>query len=103
VKGKTQSYATYIVGKGKYENLWRISRKFGATVEELARVNRIKGNIIKTGQVLKIPKERARPETLERVAERLGIGLEELKNINPAIRSGRAPLPPGYKVRIWLD
>lgn len=46
--------ATYKVKKG--DTLWDLSRKYGTTVDELARLNNIKNpNLIITGQTLKIP------------------------------------------------
>ncbi len=50
------SYIKHIVKKG--ETLYRISKKYNIPVEEIRRINNIKGNQIKAGQVLKIPKKK---------------------------------------------
>jgi len=39
----------------KGETLYRIARKYGVTVEEIKKLNKIKSNLIKPGMVLKIP------------------------------------------------
>ncbi|WP_457639752.1 transglycosylase SLT domain-containing protein [Persephonella sp.] len=41
----------------KGETLYRISRKYGVSIEEIKKLNKIKGNLIKEGMVLKIPVE----------------------------------------------
>lgn len=41
----------------KGETLYRISKKYGVSVEEIVKMNKIKNNLIKPGMVLKIPVE----------------------------------------------
>ncbi|WP_457621715.1 transglycosylase SLT domain-containing protein [Persephonella sp.] len=46
-------YIIHMVKKG--ETLYRISKEYGVPVEEIVKVNKIKGSKIKAGQILKIP------------------------------------------------
>ncbi|NPA57758.1 MAG: transglycosylase SLT domain-containing protein [Aquificae bacterium] len=41
----------------KGETLYRIAKKYGVSVDKLKKVNKIRGNLIKPGMVLKIPLE----------------------------------------------
>jgi len=54
VKPKTTTYKTYRVRNG--DNLWLIARKFGVSVNSIKRTNRLRSNMIKPGQKLKIKK-----------------------------------------------
>jgi len=54
VKPRTTTYKTYRVRNG--ENLWLIARKFGVSVNSIKKTNRLKSNMIKPGQKLKIKK-----------------------------------------------
>lgn len=50
-------YETIIIKRG--DNLWRLSRKYNTTVEELARINNIKNpNLIIAGKDLLVPKSK---------------------------------------------
>ena len=54
VKPRTTTYKTYRVRNG--DNLWLIARKFGVSVNSIKRTNRLRSNMIKPGQKLKIKK-----------------------------------------------
>ena len=41
----------------KGENLFKIAKKYGVTVDDIKKANSIKGDNIKQGQKLKIPKK----------------------------------------------
>ncbi len=47
-------YIKHVVKKG--ETLYRISKKYNVSIEEIKKVNNIVGNSIRVGQVLRIPK-----------------------------------------------
>ncbi|NPA16119.1 transglycosylase SLT domain-containing protein [Persephonella sp.] len=55
VKVKKVSYKLKYHYVKKGETLYRIARKYGVTVEEIKKLNKIKDNLIKPGMVLKIP------------------------------------------------
>ena len=46
-------YIKYEIQKG--DSLFRISRRYGTTVDEIKRVNGLKGDMIKAGQIIRIP------------------------------------------------
>ncbi|NPA12978.1 MAG: transglycosylase SLT domain-containing protein [Aquificae bacterium] len=46
-------YKRYRVKKG--DTLYRISKRFGITIKELKRINRLKNNLIKPGMTIKVP------------------------------------------------
>ncbi|GBC64049.1 lytic transglycosylase [Desulfonema ishimotonii] len=48
--------STHVVKKG--DSLWNIARKYGISTRDLHRVNKLRGNRLSIGQVLKIPKNR---------------------------------------------
>jgi len=54
VKPRTTTYKTYRVRNG--DNLWLIARKHGVSVNSIKRTNRLRSNMIKPGQKLKIKK-----------------------------------------------
>ncbi len=54
VKPSATTYKRYKVRNG--DNLWLIARKFGVSVNSIKRNNRLKSNMIKPGQSLKIKK-----------------------------------------------
>lgn len=53
--GIESSGKNYTVQKG--DSLWSIAKKFNVSVEELKSVNNLSSNLLKIGQVLKIPQE----------------------------------------------
>ena len=73
------------------DSLWKISRKFGTSVEKLKYANRLSSSIIRPGQRLKIPsrgnvvyvKHRIRPgENIYVLAKRYGTSIDEIKRAN---------------------
>ncbi|MFL5298310.1 MAG: LysM peptidoglycan-binding domain-containing protein [Phenylobacterium sp.] len=102
---------TYKVRKG--DTLDKIADKLGTSVSALKRDNRIRGNAIHPGQVLRGPKSgtsriyvAASGDTLSGVAERFGVSVQALKSANglkrraSTIRGGqRLHLPEGARDR----
>jgi cell wall-associated NlpC family hydrolase len=92
----------YTVKNG--DNLWEISKKFNVSVDEIKRVNNLRGNNLKVGMKLEIPEKRQKAgknknqngnqdaipqyhtvrkgENLFRIANKYGISVEELKRLN---------------------
>lgn len=67
---ETSNLTTYIVERG--ENLYRISLRFGISIEELKMINNLSGNIIRIGQTLLVPSdgiEEELPDILEETEE----------------------------------
>lgn len=58
--GLTPSQNTYTVQNG--DSLWSIAKKFNVSVEDLKLANNLTSNLLRVGQVLKIPVEE-KPET----------------------------------------
>ncbi len=50
---KSTAGNTYTVVYG--DNLWKISRKFNTTIDEIKRLNNLTSNLLSLGQVLQIP------------------------------------------------
>ena len=61
-KRKKQRFQKYIVARG--ETLKQIAGATGVSVKELKRINRIKGNRVRTGKVLKYPGKAIRSESI---------------------------------------
>ena len=53
IPNNTNNYTSYIVNKG--DTLYSIARKYNTTVDEIKRLNNLQDNILKIGEVLKIP------------------------------------------------
>jgi len=93
---------THTVAPG--DTLFSIARRYGATVEELMRLNGLESFLIQPGQVLKLP-ERARVhvvapgDTLFSLARRYGTTVEELMRLNglasAELKVGQRLLLPG--------
>ncbi len=81
---------TYTVAPG--DTLYSIARRYGTTVEELMRLNRLQTSRLEVGQVLVLPKSSAETppsthivapgETLYSIARRYGTTVEELMRLN---------------------
>lgn len=77
----------YIVKKG--DSLWSISNKYGITVDELKKENNLKSNIIKVGQVLKIPKVSSenfyivkKGDSLWSISKKFNTTVDQIKSLN---------------------
>ncbi len=93
---------TYKIRKG--DTLDKIAGKLDTTVAQLRRDNRIKGNAISPGRVLKGPHASAKAyvagagDTLAGVAERFGVSVAALRAENGLSR--RAGVRPGQTMRL---
>ncbi|HEX5263025.1 MAG TPA: LysM peptidoglycan-binding domain-containing protein [Phenylobacterium sp.] len=104
--------ATYVVKPG--DTLEKIADKLGVTVAELKAANKLKGNVIQPGDVLKSPGEPkatpvaaskktytvARGDTIFGIAKRLHVPVEELRQANglsakSKIKAGQTLVVPG--------
>ncbi len=98
----------YTVKRG--DTLEKIARKFGVSVSELKRLNRIRGSTIYVGQKLKIPSETKslkrehyliyrvkRGDSLGKIAKRFGTTVYKIKKLN-RIRGNT--IYPGQKLKI---
>lgn len=83
----------YVVKKG--DSLWVIASKYGTTVDELKRINRLTSNNLSVGQVLKLPvKENnetgsnqnvyivKKGDSLYSIARTYNTSVEAIKNVN---------------------
>jgi len=84
--GKAAS-PVYTVKPG--DTLWSISRSFGVKLSDLKAVNGIQnGNLIRSGQVLRLPEQQVRThcvsrgETLWSLSRRYGMSVNQLMNVN---------------------
>ena len=95
---RTKGYVIYRVRKG--DTLEKIAKRFGVSVREIKRANGLRGDIIRVGQKLKIPKKakrrtyRAKKEvvyityrvrrgdSLRKIAKRFGVSWKEIKRVN---------------------
>lgn len=92
---------TYTVKKG--DNIYRISKKFNVTVEDIKKANNLTSNKLQIGMKLEIPKKNSnvtkktkelknstetqyhtvkKGETLYRIAKKYNISVDELKRLN---------------------
>ncbi len=55
---KTDNYFIYTVNRG--DSLWKISRKYSVSIEEIKRLNNLKNTTIYPGQQLRIPLNQAK-------------------------------------------
>jgi len=112
---------TYTVVSG--DSLWSIAKKLGTTVDALKQANNLISNTLQIGQILKVPSTSGdapsntqvytvvRGDSLYSIANRFGITVNELKNLNnltsntlrigqqlfvPASISGVEPPTEGY-------
>ena len=85
---ENSSANTYVVKSG--DSLWSIANRFGTTVDELMRVNRLNSNILSIGQVLTLPGNTNSNQTyivkagdsLWNIAKRFGTTVDALKEKN---------------------
>ena len=79
----------YVVKKG--DSLWSIAKKYGVSVDELKRINKLSSNLLSVGQTLKIKGDSninndlyivKAGDTLYGIASRYGISVDELKSYN---------------------
>ncbi len=103
------------------DTLYRIARRFGVSVERLAEWNGLSATDarLRPGQVLRIPRSPGRPDTrgrslasgastatyrvqsgdtLDRIAQRLGVSVEVLRRMNPGVSPRR--LSVGQVLRV---
>ena len=101
----------YRVKRG--DSLAKIAKKFGTTVSEIKRANRLRSSVIYPGQRLKIPVSKKRKksrysvkyryyrvkrgDSLAKIAKRFGTTVSELKRIN---RLKSSVIYPGQKLKV---
>ena len=115
---KTQKYkkptvafaATHVVRSG--DSLWNIAKKYGATVKQIQKKNRLRNNRLQIGQVLKIPRPAVQTATGEglktyqvrrgdspfRIAKKNNMSLERFLRINRL--TPRSKIYPGQLLMI---
>ncbi|MCS7203949.1 MAG: LysM peptidoglycan-binding domain-containing protein [Thermodesulfovibrio sp.] len=90
---------SYVVKKG--DNIWKISKKFNVTVEDIKKANNLRNNKLKVGMELVIPTKNKiakqnkkikkedyqfytvkKGDTLYRIAKKYNISVEDLKSLN---------------------
>jgi membrane-bound lytic murein transglycosylase D len=117
----------FIVHRVRYgESLWTISKKYGASIHDIAAVNKIRNrHKIKVGNKLKIPikggalrtwgtKDNGGPaghykvtykvkrgDTLGQIAEDYKTNASRIRRWN-ALKYGSSLIYPGQKIRIWV-
>lgn len=81
------SGVSYVVVSG--DNLYSIANKYGVSVDDIKKLNNLSSNILKIGQVLKIPGTDQfvtytvkSGDSLWKIANTYGVSINELKNIN---------------------
>jgi len=90
-------FHNYAVKKG--ETLSNISRHSGFTVNEIKKYNQSLKRGLKAGMNLQIPDRRPKLLTLEILAEKNKLNIQELRKLNPAL-ARNAVIPDGYEVRV---
>lgn len=97
-RNKIKKDGMHVVRRG--ETLWSIARQYGTTVKKLKRINNMKSNKIKVGQILKLPRSSRyaktktyrssdgkyyrvkRGDTLWKIARELRVSVRSLKRVN---------------------
>lgn len=81
------SGVSYVVVSG--DNLYSIANKYGVSVDDIKKLNNLSSNVLKIGQVLKIPGTDQfvtytvkSGDSLWKIANTYGVSVNELKNIN---------------------
>ncbi len=97
--------SAYVVKKG--DTLEKIADKLDTTVPELKKDNKLKGNTIQPGDVLKGPPVTkkayvvAKGDTVFSIAQRFHVSVEELRDENDL--SPKVHIRPGQKIRLPAD
>jgi murein DD-endopeptidase MepM/ murein hydrolase activator NlpD len=97
--------AAYVVKKG--DTLDKIADKLDTSVAELKKNNKLKGNAIQPGDVLKGPPVSkkayvvSRGDTVYSIAQRFHVSVEELRDENDL--SAKVHIKPGQKIRLPAD
>ena len=97
--------AAYVVKKG--DTLDKIADKLDTSVAELKKTNKLKGNTIQPGDVLKGPPVTkkayvvAKGDTVFSIAQRFHVSVEELRDENDL--SAKVHIRPGQKIRLPAD
>ena len=92
---KSKTFFKYTVQHG--DNIYTVARKFGVAPETLYKLNRaLNSSVLKTGQVLLIPKLKTKPHfiyyqvqrktKLKKIARLFKISYSELKRANPGLK-----------------
>jgi murein DD-endopeptidase MepM/ murein hydrolase activator NlpD len=88
------------------DTLYGLAARYGTTIDELRRENDLSGDLLRVGQLLRLPLaagfrfHSARAgETLAAVAERFGLEAWSLRLANPDLPA-QGELPPGTAVRV---
>jgi LysM repeat protein len=95
--GKT---LTHRIRRG--ETLSSVARRYGVSVSDLKRTNRLRSNTIRTGQILRIAKQAAKTyvvkkgDTLTKIALKNGTTLKALKEMNGLGEGGH--IYPGQSI-----
>lgn len=88
IKYTSISNSYYTVQKG--DSLWKIANKYNITINDIKNINNLSSNLLKVGQILKIPKLNINDnvyivqngDTLYSIANKYGTTVDELKKIN---------------------
>ncbi len=128
-KKRSRDYIIYRVRPG--DSLQKIGKKFGVSWKEIKRVNRLRSNVIRVGQKLKIPRKKSvrkarrsyrrgevvyiryrvrRGDSLQKIGKKFGVSWKEIKRANrlksDLIRIGqilKIPVPKKAFERRYVD
>lgn len=107
-KKPSVSYQIHTVKAG--DNLYRLAKKYGCSIDGIKRINPRLSNSIHLGQMILIPRVGSnktfishtvqRKERLAKIARNYDVKLDEIRNLNPLIKD--RPFP-GQKVKIPIE
>ena len=97
IKQEKVRFEEYDVKRG--DTLFKISRHFGFTPDEIKRYNKFAAHGLKAGAHLNIPANRVKPITLEVLAQKNNFNINSLRKLNPAL-ARNTEIPDGYEVRV---